>query len=95
MVTMMGLDYETGRVDQSSLSPHVAAMRVEVDTASCIGCGSCTAFAMRTFVINDELVAELTGEMDDADALLSAAESCPLYAIALFDLDGTKLYPKD
>ena len=50
---------------------------------------------MQTFIINNDLVAELTGELDDVDSLVSAADACPVYAITVIDVDGTRLYPKD
>ncbi|MGB5734067.1 MAG: ferredoxin [Thiohalocapsa sp.] len=91
------MEIEAQIAGQSSLPPCVGLgeVRIEVDTPNCIGCGGCTAFATRTFVINDDLVAELTGELDDLDDLLSAAQSCPLYAITLFDGEGARLYPED
>jgi ferredoxin len=71
------------------------AVRVEVDAPNCIGCGGCTAFAMQTFSINEDLIVELTGKLDDLDSLLSAADACPVYAITVIDADGTRLYPRD
>lgn len=93
----MQMETEVRNADHAAVIPHagLGAVRVEVDSPNCIGCGSCTAFAMRTFIINDDLIAELTGELDDVDSLISAADACPVYAITLIDVDGTLLYPKD
>ena len=97
MVMTMQMETETRIADHATVIPHagLGAVRVEVDSPNCIGCGSCTAFALRTFIINDDLTAELTGELDDVDSLLSAADACPVYAITVIDVDGTRLYPKD
>jgi ferredoxin len=93
----MQMDTEVRNADHAAVIPQVGlgAVRVEVDSPNCIGCGSCTAFAMRTFIINDDLIADLTGDLDDVDSLLSAADACPVYAITVIDVDGTRLYPKD
>jgi len=93
----MQMETEAGIADHATAIPlaGLGVVRVEVDSPNCIGCGSCTAFAMQTFIINDDLIAELTGELDDVDSLLSAADSCPVDAITVIDVDGTPLYPKD
>ena len=67
--------------------------RVEIESESCIGCGSCTALATNTFIVNDDLIVELTGEFDAVEDLMAAADACPVFAIALFDADGSQLYP--
>lgn len=93
----MDMQIEARAADHATLFPGangLGAIRIEVDVPNCIGCGSCTAFAMRTFIINDDLVVELTGELDDLDSLLSAADACPVYAITVIDADGARLYPK-
>ncbi len=97
MVMTMQMETNARIADQASVAPRagLGAVRVEVDSPNCIGCGSCTAFAMQTFIINNDLVAELTGELDDVDSLVSAADACPVYAITVIDVDGTRLYPKD
>jgi ferredoxin len=97
MVMTMPMETDARVADHATVMPHVAlgAVRVEVDSQNCIGCGSCAAFALQTFIINDDLIAELTGELDDVDSLLSAADACPVYAITVIDADGSRLYPKD
>jgi len=67
--------------------------RVEIESQSCIGCGSCTALAINTFVVNDDLIVELTGDLDAVEDLMAAADACPVFAIALFDADGGLVYP--
>jgi ferredoxin len=96
MVMSMQMETEARIADQATVMPAagLGAVRVEVDSPNCIGCGSCTAFALQTFIISDDLVAELTGELDDVESLLSAADACPVYAITVIDVDGTQLYPK-
>jgi ferredoxin len=96
MVMSMQMETEARIADQATVMPTagLGAVRVEVDFPNCIGCGSCTAFALKTFTINDDLVAELTGELDDVESLLAAADACPVYAITVIDVDGAQLYPK-
>jgi len=97
MVMTMQMETEARSADHATVISNagLGAVRVEVDSPSCIGCGSCTAFAMQTFTINNDLIAELTGDLDDVDSLLCAADACPVYAITVFDADGIRLYPDD
>ena len=69
--------------------------RIEIDAESCIGCAGCNAAATRTFTINQDLVAELTGYVDSLEDLIAAVDACPVYAIALYDREGLRLYPQD
>ena len=58
----------------------------------CIGNGACIAHAMKTFRLNDENKAELTGEYDVDELVLRAAENCPTKAIIL-ESKGKQVYP--
>ena len=69
-------------------------MKVKVDRNLCTGVGNCTAFAPTVFKLDEENKAVVLepASVDD-DALLEAAESCPVQAIILEDNEGKQLYP--
>ena len=69
-------------------------MRVRVDRDLCIGVGNCVAIAPTVFKLDEENKAVVLepASVDD-DALLEAAESCPVQAIILEDDEGRQLYP--
>jgi len=58
---------------------------IEYDINKCIGAASCAAIAPLTFFMNEENKAELVneGEWDEDDIILSAAQSCPVFAIKI------------
>ncbi len=60
----------------------------------CIGAASCVAVASKTFKLDDQNKAVvLTGDLDDDQAILLAAQSCPTAAIEVYDQDGKKIWP--
>lgn len=60
----------------------------------CIGAASCVAVAPKTFKLDDQNKAVvLTGDADDDQAILLAAQSCPTAAIEVYDPDGKKIWP--
>ncbi len=69
-------------------------MRVRVDRDLCIGVGNCVAIVPTVFKLDEENKAVVLepASVDD-DALLEAAESCPVQAIILEDDEGRQLYP--
>lgn len=69
--------------------------RVEIDRELCIGAASCVAVSPRGFLLDDENKARLQPgwEKLSHDELLSAAKSCPVLAIYLYDQAGHKIYP--
>jgi len=70
---------------------------IEYDINKCIGAASCAAIAPLTFFMNEENKAELVkdGEAwDEDDVILSAAQSCPVFAIKIIEKSsGTILFP--
>ncbi len=69
-------------------------MRVRVDRDLCIGVGNCVVIAPTAFKLDEENKAiVLEPASVDDDALLEAAESCPVQAIILEDNEGKQLYP--
>lgn len=68
-------------------------LTVAVDRATCIGNGVCVALASRAFTLDASLKAVVTHpEEDTFDALLAAAEGCPVQAIYLSAGDDP-IYP--
>jgi ferredoxin len=81
-------------------------LTVKVDHDACSGIGSCIETSARFFKFDDEnraiVISNETGiakaeqilEVSDAEAqeILSAAESCPMVAISVFDETGSQLY---
>ncbi len=66
--------------------------KIKIDPNMCIGNGACMAHAEKTFKLNDEAKAELTGEYDEDELILRAAENCPTKAIILTE-KGKQVYP--
>lgn len=75
--------------------------RVEVDRDLCIGAATCVALAPHTFELDSEnksVPKTPDGSIpqdhaDDDEALLAAAEGCPVKAIKVFDEGGNQVYP--
>ncbi len=70
---------------------------VEYDKNQCIGAASCAVIAPLTFVMNDENRAEINTESEDFDSdddILMGAQSCPVFAIKIFDKEtGEMIFP--
>jgi ferredoxin len=65
--------------------------RIEIDRQICSGFGSCVEAAPKIFELDRSgIAALLVSESEDVSAL-EAARSCPMGAIAVFDLDSGKL----
>jgi len=59
--------------------------RIEIDRSLCSGFGSCVDALPTHFAIDDSGVARVLVTETDHDAVLDAATSCPMGAIAVFD----------
>lgn len=69
--------------------------KIKVDKVKCIGCGTCSALASKTFKLNSDQKAEvMKGDLDDDKTIHQAAESCPVFAIILKDSKGKKVFPE-
>ncbi|MBI5357078.1 ferredoxin [Candidatus Collierbacteria bacterium] len=69
---------------------------VKVLRDKCIGAASCVAVASKTFKLDSEnkaVVLTSTGDKDEDDAILLAAQSCPTAAIEVYDQAGKKIWP--
>lgn len=62
-----------------------SAWRVTVDPTRCIGSGICTGAAPEHFVLVDGLSCPREELIEPADAVIDAAESCPVEAIRVVD----------
>ncbi|WP_406281866.1 ferredoxin [Embleya sp. NBC_00896] len=71
--------------------------RVEVDRSVCIGSGMCIGSAPADFKLDAGRQAHpRTEETDASDAIMEAAESCPVEAISILRLsDGATVFPPD
>jgi ferredoxin len=69
-------------------------MKVRVDRDLCVGIGNCVAMASTVFKLdghNKAVILDASSISDDA--LMSAAESCPVGAIIVEDDQGQQVYP--
>lgn len=68
--------------------------RVEIDREICIGSADCVLLASDAFALDKENKAVyLTGNKASDEALLKAAQACPVKAIYLYDQSGKQIYP--
>jgi len=69
-------------------------MKVKIDRDKCIGAATCVMIAPDVFELDDEMkaiVKNLKGAPEDA--LMEAAQSCPVLAIKIFDDAGQRIFP--
>jgi ferredoxin len=68
---------------------------LQIDHELCSGFGDCVEAAPDAFTLNEDSLAVLADlEATPLDALVQAAESCPVSAILIFGEDGTQLAPE-
>ena len=65
--------------------------RIEIDRLLCSGVGSCAEHAPHVVQIDSDGVAAVSDTRTDDAAIVEAAASCPMGAIAVFDEFGTQL----
>ena len=70
-------------------------LRVWVDHQACVGNAMCETIATRAFRLNDNRQSEVVDpRADTVEAILEAAESCPVSAIFVEDAEtGERLFP--
>lgn len=67
---------------------------VKVVRSKCIGAGPCTAVAPSVFQLDDENIARVISQNELDDIKLLAAQSCPVSAIIVEDLEtGERVWP--
>jgi ferredoxin len=70
--------------------------KIKIDKDKCIGCGTCSAIAPKTFKLDKDNKAKVIDPEGNNDkTILQAAQSCAVQAIELKDKDGKKVFPKD
>ena len=67
---------------------------IEVDRSMCLGTGMCTSIAPDHFRLEGGTSTPVKAEVDPDDAVVDAAESCPMEAILVRSADGTVLAPQ-
>ena len=70
-------------------------LRVWVEPTICVGNAMCESFAGKTFRLNDKRQSEAVDPAGDSvEAILEAAENCPVSAIFVEDAEtGERLFP--
>ncbi len=68
---------------------------IKINRSQCIGCGTCSAIAPKTFEPdNNYITTVIPGQNDPADQILEAACSCAVSAITIIDKKtGKEIYP--
>ncbi|MBA8825403.1 ferredoxin [Saccharopolyspora lacisalsi] len=61
---------------------------IEVDGPSCIGSGMCVGMASEHFELRDGVSRPLRSQVEPADEIVDAAESCPVEAITVRDAES-------
>jgi ferredoxin len=81
-------------VIHSGTSPK-SKYRIEIDRNVCIGAASCVAIGANTFTLDDKnKVLIVEGEWDSDEIVLAAAQSCPVFAIKVFEAEtGKQIFP--
>ncbi|WP_367131347.1 ferredoxin [Saccharothrix sp. HUAS TT1] len=67
---------------------------VEVDRGTCLGTGMCTSIAPGHFRLDGGTATPVNGSVEPDDAVVDAAESCPMEAILVRSADGAVLAPQ-
>lgn len=69
--------------------------RVHVDATRCIGAGICAGIAPEHFALDDGLSRPLAERVAPDDALLDAADSCPMEAVIVSEADSMRRIAPD
>ncbi|NUT53776.1 MAG: ferredoxin [Saccharothrix sp.] len=67
---------------------------IEVDRGACLGTGMCTSIAPERFRLEGGTSTPVDARVDPDDAVIDAAESCPMEAILVRASDGSVLAPQ-
>lgn len=70
--------------------------RVKVNRAKCISAGSCIAIAPKVFKFDEKNIATVISQDELDDLKLLAAQSCPVLAIVVEDMEtGKQVWPQE
>ena len=68
-------------------------LEVRIIREQCIGAATCVVYAPATFDLDEANIAVIkSGDWDSLEKIISAAQSCPVLAIEVYQ-GGTKVYP--
>ncbi|MFE9746085.1 ferredoxin [Saccharothrix saharensis] len=67
---------------------------IEVDRGACLGTGMCTSIAPGHFQLDGGTATPVKADVDPDEAVIDAAESCPMEAILVRSADGSVLAPQ-
>ena len=70
--------------------------KVQVDTPTCIGCGTCWVSCPQSFQevqVGEDFKAAVTDRLAPEQALRNLAKECPSLSIMLIDAGGEVIYP--
>lgn len=83
-------------VDTQSGTAKKSKYKVIIKKELCIGAAACEALASNTFGMDQDNIAYLKeGEWDEDELILAAAQSCPVFAIIILDLEtGKQIFPE-
>ena len=70
--------------------------KIIVDRELCIGAAPCVTVAPGVFQLDDDNKAYVVDPKGaDDDIILLSAQSCPVQAIILLDVEGKKIFPEE
>lgn len=70
-------------------------IEIRISRNKCIGAATCVVYSPNTFDIDKTNIAIIrNGEWDRLEKIVSAAQSCPVLAIEVFE-NGKRLFPKE
>lgn len=64
---------------------------LEIDSGVCIGSGMCAGIAPEHFELEDGYGCPSKAQVEPADAVVDAAESCPVEAVSVRDSESGEL----
>lgn len=86
---------ENKKIDEA-LRAKGQVRKIQVDRVKCIGANSCVAMAPGVFQLDEENLAYIVDPNSETDdAVMLAAQSCPVLAVLLFDENGKQIFPEE
>ena len=95
-VEMAGNVIDVNNTSQAERQSGKKIRRIVIDRSVCIGAQSCVVVAPGVFQMDDQNLAYLADPNSETDdAVILAAQTCPVLAILLYDAKGKKIFPED